>query len=193
MRIGLDFDDVVADSGIAIIEMHNKKHGTHFKKEDFENFFFEDTWGVPREERNREIDEFFATDQLSKIDPMAGSLAAIRELKAAGHEIYIITGRANKDIEQTEIWIENHFPDVFAGVHFASPSRTEEIPRKKSETCRELKIDVFIDDDPKNIIDVAGAGVRTFIFDHPWNRQGEFPPSVERVTSWAEIIKKLVL
>jgi uncharacterized HAD superfamily protein len=190
MRIGLDFDDVVADSGIAIIAMHNAKHGTNFKKEDFANFFFEETWGVPREERNKEIDEFFATDQLTNIDPMAGSLKAIRDLRASGHELYIITGRPNRDIEQTELWIEHHFLDVFAGIHFASPSRTEEIQRKKSETCKALHIDIFIDDDAKNVLDCAAAGIKTFIFDQPWNRQGEFPANVERVYSWDEIAKK---
>src|ERR1700735_1590935 len=110
MRIGIDFDDVVADSGVAIIEAHNKKHGTYFKKDDFRAYLFEETWGITREERNREVDEFFATDQWKKISPMAGSLKAFEEIKADGHELYIITGRNDKDIEQTELWIEKHSP-----------------------------------------------------------------------------------
>jgi uncharacterized HAD superfamily protein len=191
MRIGIDFDDTVADSGIAIIEMHNKKHGTHFKKEDFKNYFFEETWGVPREERNKEIDEFFATDQLKNISPMAGSLKAIKTLKERGHGLYIITGRGNKDIEQTELWITNHFPDVFAGLHFSSPSRTEEIPRKKSETCKELGIEIFIDDSLENAVDCSSIVERVFLFDQPWNQELNLPKNIERVASWSEIVDRV--
>lgn len=184
MRIGIDLDDVVADSGVAMIEMHNKKHGTHFKKNDFRGYFFEETWGITREERNKEVDEFFATDQLKKISPMAGSLKAIEMLKTLGHELYIVTGRGDKDVEQTELWIEGHFPRVFADVHYATS-------RKKSEICKEVGVEVLIDDNPDIALDCANAGIRVLIFDQPWNRRLEFPKNVERVYSWDEVLKKL--
>jgi 5'(3')-deoxyribonucleotidase len=184
MRIGIDFDDVVADSGAAIIEMHNKKRGTHFKRSDFKTYFFEETWGMTREERRKEIDEFFATDQWKKISPMAGSLKVIEALKTKGHELYIITGRNDKDIAQTELWIEKNFPSVFQGVHFANS-------RKKSEICKELGIEIMIDDNPDVALECATEGIKVFIFDQSWNREREFPINVERVSSWQDIIRKL--
>lgn len=190
MRIGIDFDDVVADSGTALIEMHNKKHGAHFEKDDFKSYFFEETWGGPREERVKEIDEFFATDQLKKINPMAGSLEAMEILKEKGHELYIVTGRSHKDIEQTELWIEKHFPKAFAGVHYASVRNSDE-RRKKSQICKELGIETFIDDNPDHALDLAAAGVKVFLFDQPWNRKQEMPENVERVSSWDDIVSRL--
>ncbi|MDO8584691.1 MAG: hypothetical protein Q7R85_01040 [bacterium] len=191
MRIGIDFDDVVANTGIAIIEMHNKKHGTHYKKDDFYSYLFEEIWGGERDENRKEIDEFLTTNRSKKVSPMVGSLKAIQALKAAGHELYIITARRNKHITQTELWIEKHFPDVFTGVHYASPSRLKEEPRKKSEICEALGIEVLIDDSPENAFDCAAVGVKIFLFDQPWNRRHEFPKNVERVFSWDEVLHKL--
>ncbi|MBU6501079.1 MAG: hypothetical protein KGJ89_03050 [Patescibacteria group bacterium] len=184
MRIGLDLDDVVADSGAAIIEMHNKKHGADFKKADFREFSWEKTWGISREERVKELDEFFATDQLKKINPVAGSVKAIKAIKAQGHELYIITARETKEREETKLWIEGRFPDAFADVHHTTFG-------KKSGICKELEIDVFIEDNLATAIDCAAAGIRVFLFDQPWNREGEFPKNVERVFSWEEVEKKL--
>jgi uncharacterized HAD superfamily protein len=190
MRIGLDFDDVVADSGTALIEMYNKKYGVHFEKNDFKSYLFEETWGGSREERVKEIDAFFATDQLKKIYPVAGSVAAIGALKSRGHDLYIVTGRSSRDIEQTELWIEQHFPRVFREVHYSN-FRVSDKKRKKSEICQELGIEVFIDDNPDHALDCATVCAKVLLLDQPWNRHQELPKNVERVFSWDEIVTKL--
>jgi hypothetical protein len=184
MRIGIDFDDVVADSFTAIIEMHNKIHGTFFKKDDFRDYLWEDTWGGTREDRIEEVDKFLTVDQSRMISPIAGSLKAIEKLKMKGHELYIVTGRGDKHIEQTELWIKNHFPSVFDGVHYTNS-------QKKSETCKNNGVEVLIDDNPEVAIECAKEGIRVFIFDQPWNRDYPFPANVERVVSWDEVVGKL--
>ena len=118
---------------------------------------------------------------------MAGSLKALKTLKEKGHELYVVTGRADKDIEQTELWIETYIPDVFKDVHYANWATS----RKKSEICKELGIGILIDDNPGIALECANAGIRVFLFDQPWNREQQFPDNVERVSSWDEVIAKL--
>ncbi len=190
MRIGIDLDEVVADSIAAIIKLHNERYGTRLKRDDFHTYVFEEVWGGTREEAIKKVDEFFATDQLKNISPIAGSLKAIAALKAKGHELYVITGRSNDNVRQTEQWLEGHFPDVFLGVHYTSIFSLTEKPRKKSETCKKLGVEVLIDDHMRNVLDCAGEGIRVLLFDQPWNRGHELPGNVERVFSWDEIMGK---
>ncbi len=63
---------------------------------------------------------------------------------------------------------------------------TGEADDLKSSICRRIKADIFIDDALHNVEDVAQAGIRTLLFDQPWNRV-EIPPGIIRVRSWAEI------
>ena len=46
--------------------------------------------------------------------------------------------------------------------------------RSKSEMCRELQIDVLIDDNPRYATEVASANIQAFLFDwkgeYPWSK-----------------------
>jgi uncharacterized HAD superfamily protein len=190
MHIGIDLDEVVVDTLGGIIKLHNEKYGTRFAHKDFASYHLQDTWGGTREEAIEKVDKFLKTDPLKHFNPVAGSITAIKTLKERGHELYIITGRSNENSEHTETWLKHHFPKVFSGVHYVSFYSLTEKPRKKSEVCRELGIELIIDDNWDTAVDCAAQNIKVLLFDQQWNR-GKVPKNVERVHSWDEILKKL--
>jgi hypothetical protein len=191
MRIGIDFDEVVADSAAAIIALHNKQYATNYKKEDITSYHVEDVWGGTKEEWEAKLDEFFSAKNVQYLDPIAGSIPAMDSLKKAGHELYIITARGDSDIEATELWLKLHFPDTFNGVHYGHARLNDpEKTRSKPQMCKELGIKLMIDDHLSNAKQCADEGIKVFLFDQPWN-QRELPEGVERVRTWEEIVKKL--
>ena len=192
MRIGIDLDEVVGDSITAIIRFHNEKYGTRLTKDDFYSYDFWKVWGGTRDEAIKKVMEFFASDAAWSIDPMAGSMKALMELKEKGHELFIITHRNNDIVGKTEEWLEKHFPRVFAGAHFGNAYSFSGEGRKKSDICKELGVEVLVDDHMENVRDCASAGIRVLLFDQPWNRQETtLPPGVERVLSWEEVVGKI--
>lgn len=190
MRIGIDLDEIVADTMPAIVNFHNEKYGTDLKKNHFHSYRFWEVWGGTRDEAIKKIYEFSETDHFVKINPVAGSLNAIKKLKENGHELFVITGRQNEIIKKTEEWIEKHFPEVFSGIHFANSYGFTGQPLKKSAICSQLNIEIMIEDDIDHAKDLAEAGIRVFLFDQPWN-QNDLEKDVERVFSWEEIIDKI--
>lgn len=80
----------------------------------------------------------------------------IRRLKEEGHKIYIITARALTEKDNVlgrymqkllKRWLlENGIE--YDGIYFCN---TEESAKDKVSWCRKLQIDVFVEDDPKNI------------------------------------------
>ena len=46
MKIGIDFDEVIADSVSLIVRMHNERYGTNLKKSDITSYKFEEVWGI---------------------------------------------------------------------------------------------------------------------------------------------------
>ncbi len=193
MRIGIDFDEVVADSIKAIISLHNEQYGTNFKKEDVTEYKFENVWGGTLDEWRDKLNDFFSTKHLVRLDPMAGSMLGLRAMKERGHELYIVTGRSRVvDLDATELWLKMHFPDVFHGVHYANflaqdPTTAR---RKKSEICLENRIGVLVDDHIGTALECAEAGVKVLLFNQPWN-QGELLPGITRVFSWDDVVREV--
>lgn len=81
MLLGIDFDDVVADSIGVIVKLHNEQHGTNFKREDVFTYYVHEVWGGTQEEWRAKLDEFFGTKHLADLNPIAGAIPAMRELK----------------------------------------------------------------------------------------------------------------
>jgi uncharacterized HAD superfamily protein len=191
MRIGLDFDDVVADSMRTIVDLQNKQYGTLYKLQDVTSFGFENVWGGTKEEWEVKVSGFLSTKYLAALSPVAGAVSGIAALKKRGHELYIVTGRSENYVEATEQWIAEHFPDTFTSVHYGNHVLSGPSERRdKSDICKEYGIEVMIEDYMKNAKECADAGIRVFLFDQPWN-QGELSPNMERVKSWDEIVKRL--
>lgn len=190
MRIGIDFDDVVADSMGVVIDLQNKKYGTSYKREDATSFNLENIWGGTKEEWQAKLDEFLSAKHHNSLNPMAGVIPAMDALKKMGHELYIVTGRSESYAVNTDPWIEKHFPDTFKGVHYANHLLDTSERRTKASICKENGIEVIIEDHMRTATECAVAGIRALLLDQPWN-QGELQPGVERVRSWEEIVEKL--
>lgn len=190
MSIGIDLDEVVADTLDAIIKFHNERYGTDFKKTDFRSYRFWETWGGTRDESIKEVLEFFSTDRFTNLTPVAGSLRAMKAMKKAGHDLFIITGRQTEIIKETEAWIEEYFPNIFSGLHFANTYGITGQPRKKSDICKALGIKWMVEDDLDHAIECGAAGISVLLFNQPWN-QGELPANAKRVFSWSDVVKSV--
>jgi len=115
----------------------------------------------------------------------------IKKLKEYNNEIYIITARKKNDEwfpielrEKTEEitikWLEEN-EIIYDKICFDS--------KDKVKICKELGIDIMIEDDPENI-DVLIETTNVFIFDTPYNRLEKYK-DVKRVYSWYDIYSVL--
>jgi uncharacterized HAD superfamily protein len=106
------------------------------------------------------------------------------------NDLFIITARDENLSDQTFLLIKEHFPESFRGVHFLHKN-SENILGDKGLVCTDLAIDIFIEDSLKNATHTGEAGVKTLLFDAPWNRINVLPENVKRVFSWEEIIREI--
>jgi hypothetical protein len=72
-------------------------------------------------------------------------------------------------------------PDVPRGRYDATGSA-----QYKTRLAQELRLDAFCEDDDLISRTLAEAGVRVYLFDHPWNREAQHP-KITRVTGWSEV------
>jgi uncharacterized HAD superfamily protein len=189
LRIGIDFDDVLVDFNGGLTVYHHENYGTSYSKEDVTSWEYHTLWECSPEEALRRMVEYVHSSHHRRVPPVIGAVEAIKKLKEK-NDLFIITARDENLSDQTFLLIKEHFPESFRGVHFLHKN-SENILGDKGLVCTDLAIDIFIEDSLKNATHTGEAGVKTLLFDAPWNRINVLPENVKRVFSWEEIIREI--
>ncbi len=190
MVIGLDFDNVLMDFYSGILEYHNQKYNTSISRENAVTTSLEDIWGCTTEEMDRRIVDFYLTDLHDNTLPMPGALEAVRKLKNE-HKLVVITSRPDFIKEKTLSWLETHFKDLFDHVYFTNLYLGKSNIKSKATACKELGVDVFVDDFISYATDVAENGGRVLLLDAPWNQSDTLHPNITRARNWEHILEIL--
>lgn len=190
--VGVDFDDVLHDFFGGLVKFHNKKYGTSHSYEDMRMGMHE-VWGCTVEEMTGRMLEFYDDNLHHEVHPVDGAVEAIGKLSQK-YSVAVVTSRPDYVKERTLEWLYKHFPkEHFDGIHFTGIFAGRENVRKKSEVCRELGVEIFIDDFIHNAEDVASTGCKVLLLDKPWNREELKHPNIRRVHSWPEILEIIKL
>ncbi len=188
-RIGLDFDDVLVDFNGGLTVFHNENYGTTCKKEDATSWEYDKLWECTPEEAMRRMKEYVNSSHHAKVPPVVGAVDAVKRLKEH-YDLFIVTARDENLQDQTFTIIEEHFPESFQGVHFLHRDE-QNVRGTKGDVCTELDIDIFIEDSLGNVAHTSQAGIRTLLFDAPWNQSETLPPNVTRVFSWEQALEEI--
>ena len=187
MKIGIDIDDVLVDFIGPLLSVFEKKFGRRF---EFENASSSKPWecfDISEEDARGVVIGFNDMEEFD-LPAIGGAKRSLEHLKA-NHEIVSITARQEGIREKTEEFLYNKFGvgiRVFCGNDFWK----ENGDKSKLNICKELGVDVLIDDNEKFSKEVAESGVKVLLFDRPWNKNIEHE-NIVRVGSWKEILEEI--
>ena len=183
MRIGIDLDGVLVDveeflfdTGIKYFYDKNKTRNIKTDEYDIDKYF-----GVSRED----ADKFWADVIYSYImlSPRKHASEVISKLRNAGHKIYIITSRRGEGgITQEEmekyvkIWLEKN-KIFYDELIFEFDN--------KVQACKKNKIDLMIEDSPKNIESIS-LNIPVICYDARYNQMVK-GDNITRCYSWTDI------
>lgn len=183
--IGIDLDGVCYDFTAAFADL------VGFDRPKAEGWEFYEEWGWTREEFLESCRKGVESSTLFGYGyPIAGAKEGIQALLDAGHKVIFVTARGGfgggyeireKVHGRTRYWLTstlgvNNPQIVFDG--------------RKHKVARKLGIDVFLDDKPNNVRQLHQAGVRSFLFDQPWNQDFITP---NRVHTWDEFVERVAV
>ncbi len=184
MKIGIDIDDTVSKTNEKLIEValeYDKKRvkGKGFKNPDAYSFMEMFYWNVV------DVDTFLKTfrsgNYFLELEPLEGAVEYINKLKAEGNEIYFITRRQNslKMKHMTKKWLKKNgfkYDKVFFYI------------KEKGKFGSELGLDLFIDNDEKNVYDALEYGIKAYLMETKYNKE---VPDLEKVKSWEEFYNRI--
>lgn len=184
MRIGIDIDDVLADSLPEFVGAFNRRFGLQVS-------VTEAGWEIFRrhpEISPEEIQIFFA--ELSEADffgsrpLLPGAREGVECLHNEGHRLFIITGRLHQDRHVTDRWLmQTGLSSFFQEIVCRDGTQA---PLHKRLAAERLRLDVLLEDEYEVALAAAEFPVRVLLFDRPWN-QGPLPSRILRIRSWPEV------
>lgn len=186
MRIGVDIDEVIADSAAVYVPFMNRLFGRDRKKEDLFSYAFEETFDLT-EDQMKEFWRSFAREGCwARIPPVEGAAETLARLRAA-HEIVLVTGRPGEHLEEeTRAWLAEHRMPHDALVFMGEDDKDAAVRRVLGDSPAGRGLDALVDDHWGFAEAAAGRGVRVFLVNAPWNRTAPEHPMVRRVRDLRE-------
>ena len=178
MRIGIDIDDTITDSTIALrnyIRNNNfdNKEELLSKEEDIIRGYLKD----------EKMKEFFHNNSLlvsETITIKENAKEIIDKLHEEGNEIIIITARSDNYYKNAQEYCTNflhkhniYFDKLITGQTY------------KDKTCQNEHIDIMIDDAIDTCEDVRKRGINSLVFNSEINK--DRITTCNRVDSWIEV------
>jgi len=189
MIIGVDIDEVLADMTTYFFKFHNEKYGTNVKREDVFSYHLWEVVGGTREEITKKFYEFYASKHFLEMTTIPGSQKHLK-LLSDKYEVHLITARPNDIQKETFLWIKKFFPFKDFEIHFTNHwGSGEGKARTKGEICKELGIEIMIEDSLAYSKEMAEKGIKVLLMDCPWNQSDDLPENVIRVHSWEEAVE----
>jgi hypothetical protein len=186
-RVAIGLDEVL----FPFIKPMMAHHNIILPPEILHHYTHRDFLGVREPQCRKMLKEYSETEKFDMTQPLIGSQPILRLLKPRFEKIYIVADRPQYMREQTEEWVNFHFPGIFNDIIFANNYlNCREL--EKYDICKGLNLDTLIDDDEldcavcfhggMNVIHFAGEHGKVY----PWSRYDECS-----VLGWNELYRRV--
>jgi beta-phosphoglucomutase-like phosphatase (HAD superfamily) len=156
VRIAIDIDSTLHHYWDQFEEAARRRFGVDLPYHD-------QPWEIDRlrpEQVRACVAETHEDDKILAAEPYPGAVETIRAWREAGHFIHITSHRHVEAHGATAAWLER------IGLPYDELYCSDD----KIARCREIGIDLLIDDSPVNLRAAVDAGIATATLAHPWNR-----------------------
>ncbi|HWU39860.1 MAG TPA: HAD family hydrolase [Candidatus Acidoferrum sp.] len=186
LRIGIDVDDVLAESLPGYVEAFRQCFGLDVRIEEAAWEIFRRYPQISATQMWGFFSDLEASDFLGTRPVYPEAVRAVKAMASDGHRLFVVTGRLSQHREHTRRLLEGaglleFFEEL---VH----REQETAPDYKSRIVREMKLDLLIEDELHVALAAAAVPIPVLLFDRPWN-QAELPAGITRVTDWDQALR----
>ncbi len=185
MNIGIDIDDTINKLSETLIKYGLKYNIENNIKYDIKpsKWQFEEAFGWD-ETHTKKFMSTYIKKCFQEVEIKADAKEYINKLRDEGNKIIIITARRKENCSDIYDVSKNWL--IEKGIKI---DKLEIGCEKKSEQCKENKVDIFIDDNAENCRDVSkNVQIPVLLFDSIYNQEEK---DLKRVYNWKEAYKEI--
>ena len=188
--IYVDMDDVLCETARGCLGIIERVFGKRVAYEQLTDFNLGNSCELSAEETAELYHIVHHPDELLKLEPVEGAIAALNQWIAAGFEIAIVTGRPPATNESSLDWLAREKVPYHSFTVVDKYGRFT-VEKTIAVSLPELATRQFafaVEDSPtmaKYLAEQMKVPVR--LFDRPWNREVIEHPNIRRHNHWCEI------
>ncbi len=175
MIVGVDIDNVIADTEKEVRRVLENDRGVSLVREDFRHYAIENMPELSKDDLEYVLDRFRDGSIFLNVTVIVGARETLERLMQK-HKVILVTSRPPSVEAYTRKWLEKNCVP-FHELHFTPESKVNGIP-----------YDLFIEDQDNFACEIAESGSYVLLYDAPWNQHVSHD-SMERVFSWDDIRK----
>ena len=178
MKIAIDIDSTLHHYWDQLSDAAQRRFGITLPYEE------QVSWGITllRPEQVRAcVEETHSEARVLAAEPYPGAVETVRGWHDDGHFIHITSHRATASYDATARWLER----------IGLPYDELYCSYDKVARCREIGIDILIDDSPENLEAALEAGIAAATILHPWNRELCETENVIGAADWGDLARRL--
>jgi hypothetical protein len=157
MRIAIDIDSTLHHYWDQLAAIAHRRFGIDLPYDE------QVSWSIGRlkpEQLKLCVTETHCETSIGAAEPYPGAVDVVRRWHEAGHFIHITSHRSGDAHDATERWLQTiglPYDELYCSFD-------------KVTRCKEIGIELLIDDSPVNLVAAIDAGIRGATIEHPWNR-----------------------
>lgn len=181
MRIGLDFDGVVANPSRLKIVAAKTLFNVEIPIAKMRREYAVGSGLLTSTQYTEMLNYVYSSENLARyMRPVNGAIEHILRLAHDGHDVRIITSRGReKSLGVVDNWLKDK--------KLLVPVRGVGYGRDKTEACKELGIDLFVDDDLDKLERLVDVVEHRYLFGWEYNKDDYCEAIAKRVNSWGEL------
>ena len=180
MKIGFDFDGVIADCGALKSFAAKKLYNNDIPSKNFNKDYVIENKILTSSQYKYLQEVIYSTEDIGlSIKPVKDAFKSISILTKHGNELKVITSRKGPGLKIEKQWCTNNN----LSIEIISVANKDD----KSKSCKGL--DIFIDDGIEMLIPLVGVVPHRLLFSWDYNKYVDVGNIAKRVHSWKEILK----
>jgi uncharacterized HAD superfamily protein len=178
VRIAVDIDSTLHHYWDQLAAIAKRRFGVELPYEE------QVTWAITRlrpEQVHVCVAETHREPHVLAAEPYPGAVDAIRAWHEAGHFIHVTSHRTTEAHDATERWLDQ----------IGMPYDELYCSWDKVARCREIAIDLLIDDSPVTLLRAGEVGITPATILHPWNRDVCQEEDIVCAPDWPTLARRL--
>lgn len=196
MKIYVDFDDVLCETGRYLSKLAEELFGIKVPYAEMLRFNLKEAFGLNDSQYDLLLKKGHERDVLIASEETPQASQTVNRWTKEGHEVFIITGRAFNTYEPSRIWLDNHNLKNVPLICVDKYGREGSCDWSYGITLEELygmDFDFAVEDSPvayEHLMHFRKCTVA--VFNRPWNSQSVFPNErFVRCAGWQDIDRLL--
>jgi hypothetical protein len=178
VRIAIDIDSTLHHHWPLLAAAARRRYGVELP---YEHQFPSTARRLSEEQLRVCIEDTHSDEAIAGARPYPHAVETVNGWHGSGHDIHITSHRAERSVTATRRWLDGiglHHDELWCGYD-------------KVVHCRQIGIDLLIDDSPDTLLRALDAGIIAATLRHPWNEHLRDAPHVISAADWRELARVL--